>query len=109
MPLQPAQRDRDVETAGAVTGVGAGAEQRDWGPVRVEDELRALEGVEFFLRAVGPRDLGGGDEHVFRRINNLMKSGFTSLGLGFFYRYGNYANEKFSENFVVKLSSSFLF
>lgn len=37
------------------------------------------------------------------RVKNVLKSGISSLGVGAFYRYGNYALPEFKNNFVVKL------
>jgi len=42
-------------------------------------------------------------------INRLLKSSFSALGLGFFYRHGAYGLPTFKENFAIKLSSSFAF
>jgi hypothetical protein len=42
-------------------------------------------------------------------IDNLLISGFTGLGLGVFYRYGEYAFENLGENFFFKLSLAFKF
>ena len=40
---------------------------------------------------------------------NLLKTGITGLGLGFFYRYGTYGLEGFKDNLAVNLSVTFLF
>lgn len=40
-------------------------------------------------------------------IENLLKSGFTGLGIGVFHRYGPYANPEMKDNFVYKLSLSY--
>lgn len=42
-------------------------------------------------------------------IDNLLKAGFTGIGLAAFYRYGPYALEKAEDNLVVKLSIGFSF
>ena len=42
-------------------------------------------------------------------IDNLLISGFTGLGLGVFYRYGEYAYESVGDNFFFKLSVAFKF
>lgn len=42
-------------------------------------------------------------------IDNLLKSGFTGIGLGVFYRYGEYAFEVLGQNFFYKLSVRFNF
>lgn len=42
-------------------------------------------------------------------IDNLLKSGFTGLGMGVFHRFGHYALEDFSSNFVYKISLRFNF
>ncbi len=42
-------------------------------------------------------------------IDRLVHSGFSNLGLAFFYRYGAYAFASPTDNFVVKLSASFGF
>lgn len=42
-------------------------------------------------------------------IDNLLKVGFTGIGLAAFYRYGPYALEKAEDNIVVKLSLGFGF
>ena len=60
------ERDGDVEAAGAACLVGAGAEQDHWRAVCIEDELRAFEGAEFSLRAVGPHNFRCGDEDALR-------------------------------------------
>ena len=43
------------------------------------------------------------------QIDNLYVSGFSGLGLGVYYRYGEYAHPSAQENIAVKLSSSFTF
>lgn len=52
-------------------------------------------------------------EHLFTEsgleINRLLKSNFSSLGVGFYYRHGAYGLPTFKENFALKLSSSFSF
>jgi hypothetical protein len=40
-------------------------------------------------------------------IENLLKSGFTGIGIGAFYRYGPYALPALEDNFVYKLSVTF--
>jgi hypothetical protein len=42
-------------------------------------------------------------------IRNLLVSNVTGLGLGFFYRYGNYASGDFLDDAAIKLSASFAF
>ena len=42
-------------------------------------------------------------------IENLLRSGFTSLGVGAFYRYGPYALPKAGDNLAVKLTVGFAF
>src|SRR5690606_38877116 len=42
-------------------------------------------------------------------VDNLLKLGMTSLGVGGFYRYGPYALPKAGENIVVKLTAGFTF
>lgn len=42
-------------------------------------------------------------------IDQLIKSGFSGLGLGIFYRYGPYALPAADQNLVVKISSTFTF
>ena len=42
-------------------------------------------------------------------IDNILKSGFTGLGIGVFHRYGHYADEQLSNNFIYKLSIRFNF
>lgn len=42
-------------------------------------------------------------------VDNLLKLGMTSLGVGGFYRYGPYALPKAGENIVVKLTAGFAF
>lgn len=37
-------------------------------------------------------------------INNLIKSSFTGLGIGFFYRYGYYSKKAIQDNFCIKIS-----
>lgn len=39
-------------------------------------------------------------------IDNLVKSTFSSIGVGFFYRYGAYALDKFGDNATVKFTFS---
>lgn len=43
------------------------------------------------------------------QLDNLVKSGFTSIGMGGFYRYGDYAFDKMGKNFTVKLTTSLQF
>jgi hypothetical protein len=43
------------------------------------------------------------------QIDNLYVSGFTGMGLGVYYRYGEYALPTTKENIAVKLSTSFTF
>ena len=43
------------------------------------------------------------------QIDNLIVSGFSGIGLGVYYRYGEYALPSAQENIAVKLSSSFTF
>ncbi|MEX1190372.1 MAG: DUF5686 family protein [Brumimicrobium sp.] len=40
-------------------------------------------------------------------IDNLLKSGFSGLGIGVFHRYGHYALPQLKDNFVYKLSVTF--
>lgn len=40
-------------------------------------------------------------------IENLLKSGFTGVGIGVFHRYGPYAFPELEDNFVYKLSVTF--
>lgn len=42
-------------------------------------------------------------------IENLLVSGFNGFGIGAFYRYGPYAFDELSDNFVYKLSITFNF
>ncbi len=42
-------------------------------------------------------------------IDNLLKFGFNGFGIGVFHRYGPYAFEDMSDNFVYKLSLKFNF
>lgn len=42
-------------------------------------------------------------------IDNLLKAGFTGIGIAAFYRYGAYELEKTEDNIVVKLSVGFSF
>lgn len=42
-------------------------------------------------------------------LNNLINSGTSGFGLGFYYRFGPYSLPTFEENFAVKLSFSFSF
>ena len=43
------------------------------------------------------------------QIDRLLVSGFSALGVGAFYRYGDYAFEKTSDNIAMKVSASFAF
>ncbi|HMN05543.1 MAG TPA: hypothetical protein PKD45_07435, partial [Flavobacteriales bacterium] len=43
------------------------------------------------------------------QIDNLLRSGFTGLGVGAFYRYGPYAMPKAADNIAVKLAIGFVF
>jgi len=43
------------------------------------------------------------------RIQGLFKSSFNSMGIGVFYRYGNYAHPDMSKNIVLKLTASVKF
>ncbi|MBK7967263.1 MAG: carboxypeptidase-like regulatory domain-containing protein [Bacteroidetes bacterium] len=42
-------------------------------------------------------------------LDNLLKVGFTGIGIAAFYRYGTYALEKTEDNIVMKLSVGFSF
>jgi hypothetical protein len=42
-------------------------------------------------------------------IENLLKSGITSLGVGGFYRYGPHALPKQGDNFAVKVTAGYAF
>ena len=42
-------------------------------------------------------------------LNNLLRSGFSSLGIGAFYRLGPYANVTPKDNLAVKLSLGIAF
>ncbi|MCF8308178.1 MAG: DUF5686 and carboxypeptidase regulatory-like domain-containing protein [Bacteroidales bacterium] len=42
-------------------------------------------------------------------LADLLKTDFTGIGVGFFYRYGPYQLENFKDNFAVNLSLTFLF
>ncbi|MDX5346374.1 MAG: DUF5686 family protein, partial [Hymenobacteraceae bacterium] len=42
-------------------------------------------------------------------INNLLKSQFSAIGVGAFYRYGPYAHPDFNKNLYFKLSTSIAF
>ncbi len=39
-------------------------------------------------------------------IDNLLKSGFSGFGIGFFYRWGDHQLPSFKENFAIKISLS---
>jgi hypothetical protein len=43
------------------------------------------------------------------QIDNLIVSGVSGIGLGFFYRYGAHSLPVFSDNFAIKLSTSISF
>lgn len=43
------------------------------------------------------------------QVDNLYRSGFTAIGLGGFYRYGEYAFDKMSNNFTIKLTTNINF
>jgi hypothetical protein len=43
------------------------------------------------------------------QVDNLYTSGFSSLGLGVYYRYGAYTLPQTFDNFAIKLSSRFNF
>lgn len=42
-------------------------------------------------------------------LENLLRSGFSSFGVGVFYRYGPYALPSATDNFAVKLAMGFVF
>lgn len=42
-------------------------------------------------------------------VDNLLKFGFSSFGVGFYYRYGPYALPDPSDNFVVKVTAGYAF
>ncbi|MEO7080980.1 MAG: DUF5686 family protein [Flavobacteriales bacterium] len=42
-------------------------------------------------------------------VDNLLKFGFSSIGVGGYYRYGPYALPKAGDNIVVKLTTGFAF
>lgn len=54
-------------------------------------------------------DLSKGYSEAGLRIRNIYKSGISSFGAGFFYRYGNYAFEAPEKNLAVKLVLGFVF
>jgi hypothetical protein len=43
------------------------------------------------------------------QLDNLVRSGFTAIGVGGFYRYGSYAFDNLGKNFTVKLTTSLQF
>ncbi|MEZ4799455.1 MAG: DUF5686 family protein [Flavobacteriales bacterium] len=43
------------------------------------------------------------------QIDGILKSGFSGIGIGGFYRYGPYAQGQFKNDFVFKLTTSFIF
>jgi hypothetical protein len=43
------------------------------------------------------------------QIDNLIVSGVSGIGLGFYYRYGAHSLPVFSDNFAIKLSTSISF
>jgi hypothetical protein len=38
------------------------------------------------------------------RLNNLINTNFTGLGIGLFYRYGTYAHQKIEDNFYARMT-----
>lgn len=42
-------------------------------------------------------------------LNNLYMSGYTGIGVGFFYRYGNYADPNWKNNLYPKFAINFSF
>ncbi len=42
-------------------------------------------------------------------LNNLISSGLSGFGLGFYYRFGPYSLPSFEENFAIKFSLAFKF
>lgn len=48
-------------------------------------------------------DISKGYTEAGIRIKNIVRSNFSTFGLGVFYRYGNYAYEKTEQNFTYKL------
>ncbi len=54
-------------------------------------------------------DIGKGFTEMGLRLKNIYSANFSALGIGVFYRYGNYAADDQSKNIVVKLVSSFSF
>lgn len=43
------------------------------------------------------------------QLDNLLKTGFSGIGIGVFYRYGAYHLLSMQDNFAIKLTSSFTF
>ena len=48
-------------------------------------------------------DISKGYTEAGIRVKNLWKVNVSSFGAGVFYRYGNYAYQELSKNFVYKL------
>lgn len=42
-------------------------------------------------------------------VNSLLVSGFSGLGIGVFYRYGNYATPYVEKNLTYKITATFIF
>lgn len=53
------------------------------------------------------KDLSKGYYESGLIVDNIIKSAFSKLGLGIFYRYGAYSFDKVSDNFTFKLSIGF--
>jgi hypothetical protein len=86
--------------------------RRDWLAPHVELVARGLwgfmasnavhEGISFSVPERGYYE--GGVE-----LNQLLVSGFSGIGLGFYYRFGPYSLPTVEENFAAKITFSFAF
>lgn len=86
--------------------------RREWLAPQIELVARGLwgtmatpanhEGIDFEVPNLGYYE--GGLE-----LNNLLVSGFSGMGIGFYYRFGPYSLPTFNENFATKLTLSLSF
>jgi len=54
------------------------------------------------------KDLSKGYTEAGIRLRNILVYNFSGFGAGFFYRYGNYASPKSTNNLVIKLVFNFV-
>ena len=86
--------------------------RRDWLAPHVEIVARGLWGVlasDATHEGIGIKIPDKGFYEGGVEINQLLTSGFSGFGVGFYYRMGPYSLPGFEENFAAKLTFTFTF